>query len=71
MFEKCTIEITLDKNTYLVKSMLITMKLTDSQDFTVDAVINITYSDYNGDFEIIIPEEVIETAVEAEGTTKM
>jgi hypothetical protein len=69
LFEECTLEITLDKNTYLVKSMLMTMKVTqqdDLEDFAVDAVIEYTFSDYDGDFEIIVPDEVIESAVEVD-----
>lgn len=70
--EASAIEIVLDKNTYLIKSMLMTMKLAPSEEqedngeLTVDATVSVTFSDYNGNFEIIIPEEVIEAAVEAE-----
>ncbi len=74
IMEACTIEMAFDKNTYLVKSMLMTMKLTqteDNEDVTMDVVVNLTYSDYNGDFEIIIPEEVIESALEGEGESEL
>lgn len=79
--EKCSIEMAIDKNTYLVKGLLMAMKLRQSEingynedvteDVTIDVLVNYTISDYNGDFEIIIPEEVIETAVEAEGISKL
>jgi len=80
VFETCSFEMTLDKNTCLIKNMLMIMKLKQSEvneygddvDVTMDVVVNLDYSDYNGDFEIVVPEEVIEKAVDVDlGETRL
>lgn len=70
-FETYDLRMTLDKDTYLLKS--ITMKVSaqensDGQKVTTDITVSIKFSDYNGDFDINVPDEVIRNAVEA-GTT--
>lgn len=77
LVENCSVEIALDKNTYLLKSMVMTMKVVipeaygDDVSVTIEAKANATCSDYNGDFEIVIPDEVLESAVEAKETSRM
>jgi len=64
-----SIEITLDAETYLVKSVTLNIKYTtESEGLLVDteAVMKTTYSDYNGDFEITVPEDVVKNAIEIE-----
>lgn len=57
-------EIHLDKNTYVINS--ITMKVKVFEDVnSINMDIKILYSDYNGDFEIVVPDEVKEGFVES------
>lgn len=59
-FDKMYVEMTIDKDTYLTKSanmdVTITMKML-GQSQQISEKINCTYSDYNGSFQVVIPEE--------------
>ncbi len=71
-FGSYTIEISIDKNTYLINSMVITMKSEQTEN-DVGTAMNMTakatYSDYNGSFEVVVPENVLKNAVETETPT--
>ncbi len=66
-------EITLDKDTYLPKKVKMDMKMTINQTVegktekvTADIKLDMTYTDFNGDFEVKVPDEVIRNAKKAE-----
>lgn len=60
-FDKCYTEIYLDKDTGLMKreyvDLTITVKLPQGMQ-SINQKINYTFSDYNGDFEVNVPEEL-------------
>jgi len=71
-FDSYTIEISIDKNTYLVNSIVMTMKSEKTED-DVNTAMNMTakivYSDYNGNFEVVVPDDVLKNAVETKTPT--
>lgn len=66
--DKFHIEMTVDKNTYELSNMILVFGVTvfeqDGTQNKVDIKMNLTYSDYNGNFEIVVPQEVINNAIE-------
>ena len=61
-FDTFNIEISLNSNTYLVNSILMnvgSVQTGDKETVTTNIGVNAQYSDYNGDFQIVVPEEVI------------
>lgn len=68
IFEKFNIRMILERDTYLIKSIVMkasTVEYSDGQKITTEAAASISFSDYNGNINIIVPEEVIQKAVEA------
>ncbi len=68
----CELKMVLDKNTYLLKSLIMNVSAEGkegSQTTTTDMVFTMVFSEYNGEFEVTVPQEVLETAVEA-GSSK-
>lgn len=67
-FDSYDLRMVLDKDTYLIKSLV--MKVTADADAgngvkeKTDIAVVLGYSDYDGDFEISVPEHVIKQAVE-------
>lgn len=62
------VEMSIDKNTYLLNSITMTVKADayDSEDASLNMSVKAAYTDYDGDFEIVVPKEVLENAVEVE-----
>jgi len=66
-FDKFNLEVTLDKNTYLVKKIVMNTSLSKQESGLANAMnISIiwTYSDYDGSFEVKIPEDVLNSSKE-------
>ena len=66
IFDKFNVEISLDKNTYLMNSIKMVTSYSMAEDETqvADMTIECQYSDYNSDINIAVPEDVIKNAVE-------
>lgn len=64
VFDKFTIEISLDKNTYMMNSIVMNTDYHMDELENVNMNINFDYSDYNSNIEIVVPEDVIKNAVE-------
>ena len=63
------LEMSIDKNTYLINSIYMNVKCNASQndvglDLDLDIDVNVIYSDYNGDFEITVPQDILESAID-------
>ncbi len=73
-FDSFKVEITIDKNTYLVNGIVLTMESKYSED-DVKTAISMTaeaeYSDYNGAFEVAVPGDVVNNAVETKLPTQL
>lgn len=72
-YDSVYMEMTLDKTTYAPKTAKMDMKMTINQTVagktekvTADMKIEMIYSDFNGDYEVKVPDEVISTAKKAE-----
>lgn len=65
-FDKFNVEISLDKNTYTINSLVMETNSHSKENSLENANIKIKcdYSDYNSKVEIVVPEEVIKNAVE-------
>lgn len=62
------IKMVMNKTTYEMKSMnlLFAMSVTvDGVKTSTESIIDIVYSDINGNFEVVVPKEVIDSAVES------
>lgn len=66
-FDKFNVEISLDKNTYLLNkwTMTATYKLDAGSSHKINISIEVVFSDFNSDIQIEVPKEVLESAVEA------
>ncbi len=65
-FDKFNVEISLDKNTYLLNNikMVTSFSLAEDETQGADMTIECQYSDYNSDINIVVPEDVLKNAVE-------
>ncbi len=64
--ENYLMEIRLDSQTYLFKSLTMSANAIDTENQSkMDISVKIEYSDYDGSFEITIPDEVKNTAIES------
>lgn len=71
-FNTFNIEISLNTDTYLVNSILMnvgSVHTANKETVTTDVSVKVLYSDYNGDFQIIVPEDVMKNAVEMKNAT--
>jgi hypothetical protein len=60
-------KISLNSNTYLINSIIMTAGSEETSKgaaVKTDIVVNVEYSSYNGDFQVIVPQEVILNAIE-------
>ncbi|QNU68062.1 copper amine oxidase N-terminal domain-containing protein [Ruminiclostridium herbifermentans] len=66
IFDNFNVEISLDKNTYLLNSIKMVTSFSIAGDETQGAEMTIKcqYLDYNSDINIVVPEDVIKNAVE-------
>ena len=68
VFNTYEMEFTIDKNTYVLDKIIFKISIAtfDSNgiETIVDADIFVKITEYNGDFEIVVPDEIIENAVE-------
>lgn len=68
VFNTYEIEFTIDKDTYALEKMLLKISVTntdvDGIETNVDADIVMEITEFNGDFEIVVPDEIIDNAVE-------
>lgn len=64
-FEKFNVEISLDKNTYLINKLVMETTYYPEDDSLGEINMNISveYSDYNSNIQIVVPQEVLEKAV--------
>ncbi|MGI6777652.1 MAG: DUF6612 family protein [Acetivibrionales bacterium] len=70
-FDEYYVEMSIDRDTYLLNSMLMNVKSgvkSGGEDIPMDININIIYGDYNGDFDVVIPQEIFDSAVNSKGT---
>lgn len=68
-FDTFDLTIVLDKNTYLIKSMIMDTASKEKKDgmtVTTDIDVSVRFEYYNGEFGITVPEDVIKKAVENE-----
>ena len=63
-------ELSIDSNTHLLNALRVNVKGSVSEDEAVpmDMSIEVVYTDYDGDFEIVVPQEVIDNAVEVQNS---
>ncbi len=67
-FDKCNLQLVYDKNTSLLRSLDMKVsaeEIKNGQKVTTEITVSRTYRDYNGDFKISVPEEILQGAVEA------
>lgn len=66
IFDKFNVEISLNRTTYRINSILMVTSFSMAEDETQgsDMTIECNYSDYNSDINIVVPEDVIKNAVE-------
>jgi hypothetical protein len=66
MFDKFNVEISLDRNTYRMNGikMVTTYSMFEDATLGADMTIKCQYTDYNSDIDIVVPEDVINNAVE-------
>ncbi len=72
-FDTFKLVLVLDKNTYLVKSMTMDVSSTQIDDgltIKTDIGVSIRYGEYDGDFEVTVPEDVIKNAADIETTAE-
>lgn len=70
-FDTYDLRMIIDKDTYLLKSLVMKVSAVEDnngQKVTTDITVTLSFSDYNGDFKVIVPDEVKQNAVEAETT---
>jgi hypothetical protein len=68
-FDTFDLTIVLDKNTYLIKRMTMDVSSKEKKDnmtVTTEIGVSVRYEDYNGDFGITVPEDVVKKAVDKE-----
>jgi hypothetical protein len=74
-FDSFEVEISIDKNTYLVNSIVMSMKSNYSGEDDVETAMSMTaeaaYSDYNGAFEVVVPDDVKNNATETKVPTQL
>ncbi len=67
-FDKYDMVVNVDKDTYLVKSIVLNCEGTNTYDdgtkSTISMTITLNYTEYDGGFEVTVPEEIINTAVD-------
>ena len=72
-FNSFNVEISLNAETYLINNIVINAKSVESGvDGKVETIIamKILYSDYNGEIQIVVPEDIIKNAVEEQNTVE-
>ncbi len=66
-FDTCNLQMVLDKNTFLLKSLDMKVSAEENnngQKVTTDITVITNFSDYNGDFNISVPDDILQGAVE-------
>ena len=66
-FDLFTVEISLNSNTYLVNSISLnasSTQISGKSTAKTDIWVTVKNSDFNGDFQIIVPEDIVKNAVE-------
>ena len=72
-FDTFYIEISFNRNTYLITNIIMNVGLiqtTDQENTEMNVSVKGQFSDYNGDFQIIVPEDVLKNAVETQDAVK-
>jgi len=78
-FDEFYVEMSVDSSTYLLKSLTMNVKgktygdenvstqipVDMNMNINMDMNIKALYSDYNGDFEVVVPQEVIDSTIES------
>lgn len=72
-FDTFYTEISININTFLINSIIMKVgsaQITNKETITTDVNVKVQFNDFNGDFQILVPEDIIKNAVETKLTAK-